>query len=759
MNEANDVDSIKGDVSDQTELDDISVSSVKPLVSQDDEIVSQISDSTEHMTEREQDIQGQIPEDSIIGSYRVACQSNDIDTVKELIESGAVDIHHDYNDNDHITGLHWACVNNRFAISQYLIKKGADVNKKAGKLNATPLHWAASYGYVHIVDCLLKHGADPTIVDDQGFNLLHLSINSSNIMLVIYVLYFVVDKGIIEVDCQDPNGRTPLLWAAYQGDSLSIKMLLSFGASTKIVDNTGFTPLHWGVVKGQPHVLKYLIKDGADFFAKTNDGKDCFAIAEEMNTTYFLREALDHCGFTKDGFLKKKLFKKSFHAKILTFFLPWILLGSITFLFSHIHPLFALIITLILLIITNQLLQRVLIPCYTVTTNNTISLIQTPLFAGLFAGSVFWLSSVWITKVFLTTVTLKPFRNMSLLITISIICILFGKLITSDPGNIYEEKDHGLVREMVEELMKLGKYDTSNFCIETLTRKPLRSRYSYMNNALVSRFDHYCPWVYNDVGLKNHKTFLFFILSMETGIGLFTSLCLEYFDQLEDLYDDDKLKCLLLGDDELCAGFTHDRFSFLIMAWSAFQFLWVSLLIFVQVFQVTKGVTSYEFNKIVKHGKQVTNSLPFKETFNTTPDISVPNNGSSSGGDDNGTTDGEIGDTTSSTIRHRRSNKIWGVCAAVLGIDQWIMVLKETIGLLPKRQTSESDRPFIVTNYGIKNNCIDFFLTSDTSAPIWQRFIYEPTSLKALLNNNEVDYATLYSLPSIGTTDDVSTIV
>lgn len=147
------------------------------------------------------------------------------------------------------------------------------------------------------MDFLLKHGADPTMTDDQGFNLLHLSVNSSNIMLVLYVLFSVVSKGLLDVDCQDPKGRTSLLWAAYQGDSLTVAVLLKFGANIKIADTgRGFTPLHWGTVKGQPHVLKYLIQDGADFFQKTDAGKDCFAIGCKKEHVYSPERGINHSG-------------------------------------------------------------------------------------------------------------------------------------------------------------------------------------------------------------------------------------------------------------------------------------------------------------------------------------------------------------------------------------------------------------------------------------------------------------------------------
>lgn len=264
--------------------------------------------------------------DPVLQEYREACQTGDLTKVKELIESGRIDISHDYDEKERISGLHWASINNRLGIVRYLIGKGANVDFQGGDLNATPLHWAARYGYVYIVDSLLESGADASLTDHQGFNLLHLSINSSNIMLVLYVLYFVVgDK--LSVDCLDPNNRTPLLWAAYQGDSLSVKALLEFNANLNIADSGGFLPPHWATVKGQPTVLKYLLEGGSDFFQKTADNKDCFVISQEMHTQESLTNSLQESGFKKDGTPIMKLFRNPRHAKLITFIIPGLLVG------------------------------------------------------------------------------------------------------------------------------------------------------------------------------------------------------------------------------------------------------------------------------------------------------------------------------------------------------------------------------------------------------------------------------------------------
>jgi ankyrin repeat protein len=52
------------------------------------------------------------------------------------------------------------------------------------------------------------------------------------------------------------SGHTSIMWAAYQGDALSVELLLKHGASISVRDNAGLTPLHWAVVRGnkaRPH--------------------------------------------------------------------------------------------------------------------------------------------------------------------------------------------------------------------------------------------------------------------------------------------------------------------------------------------------------------------------------------------------------------------------------------------------------------------------------------------------------------------------
>lgn len=672
--------------------------------------------------------------DQLLAQYHQACQSGDVVTVKKLIKSHSIDIYEDYDPEEKITGLHWAAINNRLSVVKYLIAQGADVNFQAENLHATPLHWAARYGYVYIVDYLILFGADVNIADDQGFNLLHLAVNSSNIILVAYVLFFVVSKGLIDINCEDPKGRTALLWASYQGDSLTVALLLKFGANIRIQDQGGFTALHWGVVKGQTHVISYLIREGGDFLQKTKDGKDCFTIANELNTIHPLTSALEACGFNKDGFPVTKIFSNTLHAKFTISIIPLILIGFAFNLFINLNFYIWFMVLIAVGLLLNKLLNKYVLPSFIShhDINDPLidySLSRSPLMSGIFFGSLFWISIVWGIMILPNIYDTETYySNFSMLLILVCIYYIFVKLVNSDPGvKPANRDDHELIRTIIKDLMDIGKFDTENFCIETWVRKPLRSKYSKFSNGIVSRFDHFCPWVYNDIGLKNHKLFMFFILLVEIGIINFTYLVIEYFDVLEDKFEDD-INCGILGNDELCYGYKYDKFTFISMIWSVIQAVWIVFLLFIQFLQICKGVSNFEFNKYMKENRERHDMVHRSSygNFNTTPEEMK---------------DEEEIDTTRNELNdlHKGKSLIGSCCHAILeiiGID---------IDTNWKQYTH--NRISIPTDYGIRQNFADFWLTSDVNAPTWQRFLFSTRDSRALLNGTEVDYFTLYDLP------------
>lgn len=110
----------------------------------------------------------------------------------------------------------------------------------------------------------------------------------------------------IAVDSQDSQGHTSLMWAAYQGDALSVDLLLKHGASVTIRDAAGLTPLHWAVVRGNRFCIKRLLEAGAAVNVKDDAGKTPRDMAIELKSVGAFKKALDEAGFTEDGAPKPK---------------------------------------------------------------------------------------------------------------------------------------------------------------------------------------------------------------------------------------------------------------------------------------------------------------------------------------------------------------------------------------------------------------------------------------------------------------------
>ncbi|RKP00521.1 hypothetical protein CXG81DRAFT_892, partial [Caulochytrium protostelioides] len=79
--------------------------------------------------------------------------------------------------------------------------------------------------------------------DAQGYDALHLAAHCGAPMLTHYLL-----ASGIDVNTRDAAGRTPLMWAAYQANSLdTLEALCWNGGDALAVDDSGFTALHWAV--------------------------------------------------------------------------------------------------------------------------------------------------------------------------------------------------------------------------------------------------------------------------------------------------------------------------------------------------------------------------------------------------------------------------------------------------------------------------------------------------------------------------------
>ena len=66
-----------------------------------------------------------------------------------------------------------------------------------------------------------------------------------------------------EVDCEDDDGNTPLLWAVLSGKGEVVKLFLEKGADVNHKNHEGETALHWAAMTRSLEVARLLLLRGA----------------------------------------------------------------------------------------------------------------------------------------------------------------------------------------------------------------------------------------------------------------------------------------------------------------------------------------------------------------------------------------------------------------------------------------------------------------------------------------------------------------
>ncbi|XP_022092517.1 Usher syndrome type-1G protein homolog [Acanthaster planci] len=86
-----------------------------------------------------------------------------------------------------------------------------------------------------------------------------------------------------EANKPDDTGRTPTLWAAYQGNTDALRILVSRGGNPDVCDIQGHTALHYTALSGHVNTATFLVSFGCNVWALTNDHRTARDLAAENN--------------------------------------------------------------------------------------------------------------------------------------------------------------------------------------------------------------------------------------------------------------------------------------------------------------------------------------------------------------------------------------------------------------------------------------------------------------------------------------------
>lgn len=218
-----------------------------------------------------------------------AVQYGAVERVRELVDAG-----YDVNlpDNDTVTLLHWAAINNRAELVKYLLEKNANVDAIGGDLNATPLHWATRQGHLASVVLLMNAGADPQIKDAEGCSSIHLAAQFGHTAVV---AYFIARN--VNPDTFDSGGMTALMWSSWKIVTLDpVRLLLTLGANPNLQDLThGNTALHWAIMARNPRAIHTLVFKGkANLDIRNQRGDNCLQLLQQhISARWIHHEVLD----------------------------------------------------------------------------------------------------------------------------------------------------------------------------------------------------------------------------------------------------------------------------------------------------------------------------------------------------------------------------------------------------------------------------------------------------------------------------------
>uniref|UniRef100_A0A672JHP8 Serine/threonine-protein phosphatase 6 regulatory ankyrin repeat subunit C-like n=1 Tax=Salarias fasciatus TaxID=181472 RepID=A0A672JHP8_SALFA len=176
----------------------------------------------------------------------------------ELLVNNGADVN--MQNKEGKSALHMAAMYGRFTGSQILIQNGGEVDCVDVNGN-TPLHVAARHGQELLISTLLTNGADRSRQGIHGMIPLHLAAlygfpdccrkllsNGENPIYVnsinVECLNLLINFGA-ELDIKDDLGRSPLHYAAANGNSQCTVSLVRAGAEVNELDLTNCSPLHY----------------------------------------------------------------------------------------------------------------------------------------------------------------------------------------------------------------------------------------------------------------------------------------------------------------------------------------------------------------------------------------------------------------------------------------------------------------------------------------------------------------------------------
>ena len=187
------------------------------------------------------------------------------------------------------TPLFWAVLYGHKEVVQVLLDAKAKENPEHGNSDDyydLVLNWAAKCGHQDIVHLVLKAGAQPNIKGSKGKTPLFWAVNKGHKIMVQQLLIAGADPneeqsiqmswdGEVHMDLKYVD-KYPLNLAAKNDNQEIIKLLINAGSDPNTKDYDGRTPLFWAVFNGNTDMEEDLLKAGANKYDVPNESPSLF---------------------------------------------------------------------------------------------------------------------------------------------------------------------------------------------------------------------------------------------------------------------------------------------------------------------------------------------------------------------------------------------------------------------------------------------------------------------------------------------------
>jgi palmitoyltransferase len=503
--------------------------------------------------------------------------------------------------------LYEACLRDDLKLARSILSKGkVKLNERMGQAKRTPLHVACSSGSPAMCVLLIEHGGDYNTVDEFEFDCMMVATQHGHHKVV--ALLFALGASL---SSHDIKGFTPLLWGCYhqtrqelceaRGDKRKIPptdavrtilMLAPQSIHYQLREEEGgHSALHLAVMgKASGTLLRALMRAGADAECPNAEGMTALRLtwkAHSWRMTFVLEQE-----WIQSAPHKSRIFNAFF-------MLPFIVLPAVCALFAYARWYYFLMLPIGLAIIVSctpavadgqSFLEALGYGDY--QNPHTVTA-WTALSYGINVASVYWLF-VWYVTIYFWL--LHPVHNVAFLVAFGTL-VWSLRLTTSTDTSVssssatQEERLKRIV-ELAREAKLEGEQGGLDICPTTLLPLPARGKYCVEQGAVVARFDHYCPFVNNAVGRKNHHYFICFLVSAISALLLFILGSWSYIARVVPAADAGGVPIGIWVHIRLLFKF-HPA-SVLAIVLALVHVVWIGFLLALQLHQTAVDVTTYE---------------------------------------------------------------------------------------------------------------------------------------------------------------------